>query len=67
MCCSSLPCCCCFGPTTATKGTVPGDIPEPDELTAYGLDADLSGNMLDNWPDQRDGERRAGEGRDDMT
>eukprot|EP00903_Cladosiphon_okamuranus_P009797 g9314.t1 len=38
-------------------GTVPDDIPDsiPDEdLTVYMFHVDLSGNMLDNWPDQRD-------------
>lgn len=42
-------------------GTVPSEVPEPDEVSSYSLDADLSGNMLDNWPDQRDGEMRGEE------
>lgn len=41
------------------KGTVPDDIPDPvseEEQISVIFDVDLSGNMLDNWPDQRDGE-----------
>lgn len=45
------------------SGEVPEDIPyytptELDSSTTFILNADLTGNLLTDWPDQREGEER---------